>query len=427
MASISLFTLPVPVYQQPTITRSPQQRSLKRKRGGKTEGQRNAANDNRATQSDTQEATEQDDHRSTFSEYSAVLTPDERHQYRIAGQPFDQLPPHQPFPHTPPSLGLLTRTGAHVQERLADLDPPIYPSKSDARSITLHQQHLAVITVILHRCLMEKDFVRAGRALSLILRDGIGGRSIDVRSEGMWGIGAEILLRQGAQSKHNIRVQPPSSSLPDRATAGREQPLPSLFTRKGFEDAKTYYERLIIQYPFHKPVPAAVSALHFYPAMFGLWVYVAHEESKVYLAQTNQPGAWDSCNEPLLALMAEKSRIVGAKQGELEQGREIAKRMDSCMENLPFADDPDLMSIRGMVGLWIADLCDTLIEQPGSDEEDMNYERSLLVEVAGGSTRVSLDDTDESMPTSALHSEAAQSKATANKWFEKLSRKSRKP
>jgi len=198
---------------------------------------------------------------------------------------------------------------------------------------------------------MTKDFARAGRALSLLLRDQIGGHNIDIRSEGRWGIGAEILLRRGTQHEQGTHVAESMSGATDHGTGVMAPSRAPFYTWAGLEDAKRYYERLTIQYPFHKLATTTANALDFYTAMFGLWIYVAHEEGKA--ADESEATAPES-HIPFAAL----SSLHSAKSRELERAREIAGRMDAAMSTFPYSDDLELIRLRGMVALWVADLID---------------------------------------------------------------------
>lgn len=364
MTSSNIFSLPVPVYRQsklPLRNGSPS-RERKRKR-------RQFAQDEKTKSMDPSGETDELQHVGSkqdlqFSEYSAVLTPDERSQYRVAGQPFDLSPPTKPFPHAPRSqLGDFSRTTDTLSNRLANLDPPIYNPSPGSRYLPLHQQHLGAITALLHRALSEGDFDRAGRALSLILRDEVGGRGLDIRAEGRWGIGAEILLRQGTQVRHKQKVRDMGRPNDTENSIKSEQGQ-VWFTRKGFEDARRYYERLIVQYPFHKPNPGAVSALDFYPAMFGLWLYVVQEESKLH-AEPLDDSTFSGMSQDEDSVDPQRglSSILASKQRSLGQAREIADRMDACMTTIPYSDDFELIRLRSMVALWIADLIDDIVEK----------------------------------------------------------------
>jgi RNA polymerase I specific initiation factor len=294
------------------------------------------------------------------SAFSAVLTPDEIYQYAVAGQPVEDELQGYGFPHA--------KTGNKDQPSKFDYDlrqqlKSHRPASGDNPLVTrsLHQQHLAVITTILHRSLLDQDFMRAGRALGMILRDEMGGRPVDIRSEGRWGIGAEILIRQDAQRQQRSPEQFILSPTEQGSTPWKPR---SWFTRKGFEDAKKYYERLIVQHPFNKQNPAAVSALDFYPAMFGLWIYVVHQEAKL---KSLEPASGETEFDDDDELKSEAgSPIIGksSKQQpiheELSQAREIADRLDSVMTALPYRDDAGLRDLRRMLQHWIADLEEAL-------------------------------------------------------------------
>src|SRR2546423_11045425 len=93
MTSSTIFTLPVPVYRQsklPVKNGSPL-RERKRKRTQVAQNDKTKSMDTSGGTDQLQHVRSQQD--SQFSEYSAVLTPDERSQYRVAGQPFDLSPP----------------------------------------------------------------------------------------------------------------------------------------------------------------------------------------------------------------------------------------------------------------------------------------------------------------------------------------------
>ena len=385
MAS-TIFSLPVPAYRQTKVSAQNGSHTKKRKR---TEG---ADSDETKSIDALSEADQQQhvhSHHSQSSEYSAILTPDNRSLYRIAGQPLDRSLPTKPFPHASQSnLHRTPDTNHSTSQRLASLDPPIYTPSPESRTLPLHQQHLGALTALLHRALCERDFARAGRVLGLILRDEIGGQPLDIRAEGRWGIGAEILLRQGTRTGHNG----------NQSTTGREEDGdkrsecergPALwFTRKGFEDARKYYERLIVQYPFHKPNPGAVNALDFYSALFRLWICVVQEESKLDNESLDESTFSETSPVEDSALSGPTPSIkMVSKQRMLAQAREIAIRMDSCMTTIPYGDDMELIRLRGMVALWIADLLDDILEIQERHYEETEDDQTPADEVAADLTR----------------------------------------
>lgn len=370
MTSSTIFSLPVPVYEQVESTRRRQYQSKRRKRHSIADPEDTKYGDALFDSEQTHRPESQ--HSSQYSEYyAAVLTPDERSQHSVAGQPFDRVRPAKPFPHAPvPNKSGLAKTTSSIPNCLASLDPPIYADSSESRKLTLHQQHLAIVTAILHKSLSERDYVRAGRALSLILRDEIGGRALDIRAEGRWGIGAEILLRQGAQREQQTPMPQTDSPMNGVESDMATYTAGPWCTRQGFEDAKRYYERLIIQYPFHKHAASAVSALDFYPAMFGLWIYVVQAESQLNTGQPHRQVEVHKALQSNPPSPPDKGPLFSqsSKGRTLEQAREIAARMDACMTTIPYSDDVELLRLRGMVALWLADLIDDLAD--GSSDAD---------------------------------------------------------
>lgn len=333
-----MFSLPLHSFHQPTRIRSNNSSSRKRKRPGSHTSEHVREQDGLLPDSDIgSPATLSSSRRSAVS---AVLTPDDIYQYAVAGQPVKDVLHDHPFPHAdnthrcrPP------RFDYDLRQKLQPANASRLERDGSSAFKSLHQQHLAVMTTILHRCLLEQDFVRAGRALSIILRDEIGGRLIDIRAEGRWGICAEILLRQDAQKQHKSREQSRPSSPEQSSSLDRPR---AWFSRKGFEDAKKYYERLIVQYPFYKQHPGTVNALDFYPAMFGLWIYVVHQEAKLKSPES-QSGQNDADD---IAIILE----------ELSQAKEIADRMESVMSAPPYREDGDLVDLSRNVRIWIHDL-----------------------------------------------------------------------
>ncbi|EEA20974.1 hypothetical protein TMatcc_000979 [Talaromyces marneffei ATCC 18224] len=295
-----------------------------------------------------------------------VLTPDEAHQYRVAGLSLDQELPGADFPHAAVKDKKRKRS-KRLARKLQEQWPPIFLPGSQTTEATLHIQHLGVLTTILHRCLLEGDFVRAGRVWGMLLHEKFGKDPIDIRHGGRWGIGAEILFRQNT------------------AGTNTSNSTSHIFTRPGFEAAKAYYERLIIQYPSRSARSSASSSLQFYPAMFSLWVYVVDHESKV---------AREALEEEEDEIISERSadlganmlggddnthrdgsvmgRMAGIRRKELAGAQEIAARMDEIMVGPPYSDSPALLRLRGMVALWIGDLQFSSLGHQEEEEEDAN-------------------------------------------------------
>ncbi|OQE31462.1 hypothetical protein PENSTE_c001G02553 [Penicillium steckii] len=362
--SASSFSLPLPRWLQPTSPRVAQYDHHKRKR------QSDPWSDVEDGNEDTTDATSMRDESVSVGP-SPVLTPNESHQYRVAGLSFDQEIPQGNFPHVAaPRIceAKNRRLSNQLSHGLANLSTPVYPPQSPAYTGSLRLQHLAALTTVLHRCLLQGDFTRAGRAWGIIMREQFRGVPVDPRIENRWGIGAEILLRRDQQGASR-----------DPATGSRT-PLP--FTHKGFTDAKEYYESLILHHPYLRTHPHSISALHYYPAMFGLWVYVAQEESQFERdriedeesSEISDDESTDGYGEHRLSNRKE-ALIARVRSQELEQAQQIATRIDPLLASPPYSDSPELLELRGMVSLWIGDLLAlSLVKPPPEFLDDYGYD-----------------------------------------------------
>lgn len=204
--------------------------------------------------------------------------------------------------------------------------------------------------------------MRAGRALGMILRDEVDGKPLDIRQEGRWSIGAEILLLQDADMRSTQWRHSPSPSEYREKADQRTRAWPR---RKSFKAVKRYYENLIVQYPFQKRDPSAVSSSDFYSAMFRLWISVVRQE--VSLRDDKARSIEDESDEgfehdpesrhdlgPLIDGSRSSEQEVSLT--ELEQASEIADKLDSIMQTYPYREDPTLQELERIVHLWIEDL-----------------------------------------------------------------------
>lgn len=130
------------------------------------------------------------------------------------------------------------------------------------------------MTATLHKCLLAGDYRRAGRAWGLLLRSEVNGHSLEIRNQGRWGIGAEILNhRDSSLLEHSPRGNEVAVHIDD-GVAG----IKHMFSREKFQRAQDYYERLILQYPYRKTFAESTNSLDFYPAMFSLWIFSEQHE-----------------------------------------------------------------------------------------------------------------------------------------------------
>jgi hypothetical protein len=270
-------------------------------------------------------------------------------QHRLAGLDPDEPIPRPPFPHTPISQRKTSRRKYITpEEELQYLNPPLYLPDSFARGASLRMQHFAVVSTILHRCLFEGDYVRASRAWGMMLRDEFGGLAVDIRTDGRWGIGAEILLHRNAQVAR-ARTMATTELREDTRDRSEGSFIP-WFTRQGFEDAERYYRRIILQYPYDMKQAKSICALDFYPAMYALWIYIVQAEAKIAREQIDL----ETASEGHASQETEAEQI--ALKRELKGAADIAADLDRLMTSPPYSDYGELLRLRGMVALWIGDL-----------------------------------------------------------------------
>ncbi|OAL03358.1 hypothetical protein IQ06DRAFT_314239 [Phaeosphaeriaceae sp. SRC1lsM3a] len=238
--------------------------------------------------------------------------------------------PPSPFPHAPARPVKQQLTGRKLHEEIAKPPSRLYAVDALTKSASIQQKneattlrktHLNVLSTVMHRCLLEGDYERAGRAWGMLLRTRVtGGHYVDPRNHGRWGVGAEILLRREPQTASN---HVGSTSI-DQHTFTQ-----STFSPAGFELAREYYERLIVQHPYRKLAPHTVDERTFYPAMFSLWIFEVCEKSN--------------------DLRAEEEAI---EVEELASATEIAERLDQLVASPPFDKQASLLHLRGHIGLW---------------------------------------------------------------------------
>ena len=290
--------------------------------------------------------------------------------------------PDYPFPHAAPSSSaqapkLRMSARPHDDFTTFNSQTPFDVTKQTkpggGSPTTTKRRHVGVLTSILHRCLLRQDFLRAGRVFGLLLRTDVEGFGVDLRRNSLWSIGAEILLRAPGQA---AALQRAAQSRSKAGDANRTEAAAEFFTLQGMERAKLFYERLILEFPWRPRARAELSSVHFYQAMFGLWIGFVHDQ------QTQREKNSFSEDQDLARhtesdtdMMAESS-MQGDEAIEnwevIRQAGDIAKRMDNVLDTWPFSNDPGLWQLRGDVALWMADLMasSSVPSALGNGEED---------------------------------------------------------
>lgn len=294
-------------------------------------------------------------------------------------------------------------------------------------------RHLSTLTAIMHRCLHEGDIPRAKRAFNLLIRT----KDVDIRVNGLWNIGVEILMREGEQQK-----QQPSITTTDTAAAAdkgkqpeedpwrlgqplvdsqqqdtqqaaeeggtlkeNSQPQPLQLPERwgsaaNIDAVREYLQSLIQQYPYDKQRPHMVSAVDFWPALFSIEIYNLDAELKKATCQLEAKededsddleGGESSENESNCYRHSDDEdskygdgedretrhlhRREDARQSRRHRARDevrahtrgaaeqVAARMDQQMENRPYGTHSELLRLRGMLSLYVADLhlCSSLV------------------------------------------------------------------
>ncbi|KAF2725892.1 hypothetical protein K431DRAFT_201580, partial [Polychaeton citri CBS 116435] len=284
--------------------------------------------------------------RDAVPSFSRPLT--RKDPYHIAGWSREEPLPPPPFPHAAIKEKPETPQ-ATVEEQLSTLNPPLYISRHDQGEddhfTSLRKRHLNNLTAVLHSCMLKGDWQRAYRAWALILRTEIRGRGIQVRPHGRWALGAEILMHQS---------HTPNAGEFDWAA-------------EGFKLAREYYDRLILQYPHTPRSPHGVNSLVIYPALFNIWVFEVQARSK-WRRQgqhrqhqsdehpSSSDNASDSGSSRTQPPPGYQKAMRAIRHQELEEALPIAQRMDELLLGPPYDSSAPLLELRGMVGLWIADL-----------------------------------------------------------------------
>lgn len=272
------------------------------------------------------------------------LTANQAEQYRVSGlHPGEELPTN-PFPHAPTTFKVKPRGRPALTTTPA-------PRKAEGPA-SLRQNHLSVLTAIMHRCLLEGDYDRAGRAWGMLLRSG---RAFDLRKDDRWGIGAEILMHRQSNERKGTDDK-------DSTDSDSDEGFQSQVTVEGLEAAKNYYESLVLQFPQLRQ-HALPRAATFYPALFTVWIFQVAEIKRRALESIQDAGP--SVDESYLTRSSSPDRssrnerhkrLEQLRIRDLREADAIAARLDALLLSPPYDKDDTLLHLRAMISLWLADL-----------------------------------------------------------------------
>lgn len=332
--------------------------------------------------------------------------------------------PHH-IPETAPSI-----SKGRIGDELATLKPPLYvgtervptaTAKRTSSSTGLRQQHLSAVTAILHRYLLEGDFMRAGRAWAMLLRAEHNGHSMDLRMHDRWGVGAEIIIQRESQMAQKTRdhsVVEISSSISDLRVKA-----------ESMKRAKEYYERVVLQYPYLKAFPNATGPLNFSIAMFSLWLYTVKERSAIApmaagtsdkdIIEETDAEASDEIQRSSVSEVEHDhyQKREQVKRDTLQDAREIATRLDGLLVSPPYSDNARFWKLCGETYLWIADLSvatifPTYSSSISGDNEELTMGSPYLLKYVSRST--------SSIEKNRIGQEREKALARAKEAFEKV-------
>jgi hypothetical protein len=269
-----------------------------------------------------------------------------------------------------------------------------------------YRARVGCLTAVIRRCLAEGDIVTAKRAFGLLARARVYGKKVDLRWERYWEMGAEVLMREGETAASQKDRDGERGGNGDGGGAvkwnGEGEGDDGQKEEQRLNRLKAYYGYLIQQYPYSKQHAASAnSVLDFQVALFSAEMEAAYAAHKRGLERLQRDGGWEEdagddmdVEEPFdydlngdRGVMGEIDRQIASAQEHLRGLKEdqlrlealqrmidIAQRMDTVMEMVPFSRDHELLRLRAMVALYIGDLY--VPPPPRSSSEDRDTRRA---------------------------------------------------
>ncbi|KAK1755790.1 hypothetical protein QBC47DRAFT_413527 [Echria macrotheca] len=276
------------------------------------------------------------------------------------------------------------------------------------------------VLAAVHRFLGEGDLPRARWAFGLIVRARLpNGSDVDLRYDGLWELGAKILVACYRRSASSSRASSSSSSSPpdnrplpnkpdegddgnDRDSGSREKAWAWAWggnsaegPLEARENLRTYFADLANMYPYDKDAPPdALSSLDFLPGVFRVEFEGAYDDYHAELDPLVERWRTGELTfDELEDVLDDQRHFEGEEEDDKEnnpEGRfvraeeedrgnradelfrrakdrlrvaalarihEVADKMDDVMEAPPFSTDHELCRTRALVALYTADLC----------------------------------------------------------------------
>ncbi|KAK8929873.1 hypothetical protein VCV18_002539 [Metarhizium anisopliae] len=241
----------------------------------------------------------------------------------------------------------------------------------------------------IHQLLDQAEITKAARLFGIVLQLRPGSRPIDVRQHNIWAIGAEIIIRGGEdvtllhRGLQHVDIE--SHEYTDGMLSGSKSYTRIRIPRRrhpseNLKKLKAYLGALIQKYPYDHKFPKKTSALHFQLAMLTCEVYSCHamyasadspttalqldleevppqisdrysedvyqnDQSEMTM-NVKQPGS-----EVNIRIQRERNQIYAR-----EALKDISKRMDSLINELPYSKNHHFLQLRATASLLIAEL-----------------------------------------------------------------------
>lgn len=289
---------------------------------------------------------------------------------------------------------------------------------------------LDVLVRSLHQLLDDGKILRAARLFSIILQLRPGSKHMDIRQHNLWAIGAEIIMREGEENvsaRHapDISHEPAGQQIkPDGQQLYTYIKVPVGWgSPANVAKLTAYFDTLIQRYPYDHRFPRNISALDFQLAMFGCEIYGCHTEFMAHFVYTNyvsSPGIERSSTGHLLPFQefmgADQADLAYANDNDLalpdrkEQAklqayvkmRDIAKRMDTMINELPYSKNNHFHQLRATAALFTADLLVLVGQASTSRQAEREQERQVQKHIAESSLH-KIEDNGGQIDRALLH------------------------
>ncbi|KZZ91196.1 hypothetical protein AAL_06937 [Moelleriella libera RCEF 2490] len=230
----------------------------------------------------------------------------------------------------------------------------------------------------IHQLLDQGGVERAARLFGLVLQLRPGSRPIDIRQHNLWAVGAEIILREGEESRAKARNTTNENSPFTQCSKG-VQIFDIWRTKANMPKLRTYLSCLSQNHPYDHKFPHNVSALDFKIALLGWEIFCCHVDFTSAMERFNedlddwqQERSFESTDDDSMASNTEGHGPLGKRVRQTSPFQKVAKEdirlrtyrvmnamvkeMDSIIQEMPYSRSTHFLQLRAVVSLLIADL-----------------------------------------------------------------------